>query len=241
MSRTHLATIKEYFSFNLKEFRSLVLAAIIFGFIISFRNWGSGEIEAVVGFTNFFNSALGVLFCLLLHVSIQKVVGLRFGFLVEYKPWLFGMLLGLVAAFGSFGFLWIFLPGGIVVQHLAGIRLGRFRYGANLFPVGLVAFSGSLGSVIFGIFLRQLSVITNNPLLSQMYIFSILLAIFTLVPVPPLNGFHLYFASRESYVFFVIFLLILALLMHVLPVFIALILAILAGSGAWLYYFKKYC
>ena len=241
MSRTHIATIKEYFKFSLAEFRSLLLVALIFGFIISFRHWGGAEFSATVGIINFFNSFIAVLFCLVLQVSIQKIVGLRFGFEVVFKPWLLGLMVGLIATFGSFGFLWIFLPGGIVAKHLSGIRLGRFRYGANLLPVGIVAYSGSLGILIVGIILRYFSILLNNPLLNQMYFFSLLLAIYTLVPIPPLNGFHLYFASREVYVFMTIFLITLALLLHIIPAFIAIFVALITGSLAWVYYFKKHC
>lgn len=240
MSRTHFATVKEYFELDQKELRSLLFASLLFGFIISFRKWGVVEFDIMSGLINLVSGTLIALFCLLLPLTVQKVTGLWVGHKVTFESWFNGWMIGIVLAFASVGYIWVFLPGGIVTKHLEGIRLGQFRYGTNFSTLGYIAYTGTLTNLLLAMIFFALQGISTNPLFHTVYATSLLFALYSLLPLPPLNGGLMVFGSREQYVFLTAATVIAALLMHVLSPVWAFVLAGVMGGGIWLWFLISY-
>src|SRR3989344_2190016 len=136
--------IKRYYKFNSHELRSLIISILIISFIISFKEWGTKSFDFGVGVFNLFNAILIVALSILVHDAGQRIWGLAIGYRIEFKMWSFGLLFGLVIAFLSNGNLWLIVPSGFVLHHLAGHRLGWFRYGINYFGQAMVALAGPL-------------------------------------------------------------------------------------------------
>src|SRR3989338_2012851 len=91
---------------------------------------------------------------LLARQAVQRVVGLSIGFRVEYRLWLYGTLIGLVIAVISKGAIWFLAPGGILVYHMAGHRLGSFRYGLNYWPLGMTGLVGPLTNIALALIFK---------------------------------------------------------------------------------------
>jgi len=128
--------IKRYFKFTPLEIRSLIITILVIAFIISFKEWGYGDVFNIrIGLFNYFNAILIVALSLLVHISIQRIWSLGTGYRLEWKMWSFGLLFGLIIAFLTNGLFWVILPGGFIVHHLAGHRLGWFRYGIEEAPL----------------------------------------------------------------------------------------------------------
>ncbi len=240
MSRTPGATILEYFEYDTKEWRSLLFASLLFGFIISFRQWGVTEFDLLYGFFNLISGTLIALFSLLVPLSVQKIVGLWVGHRVTFVSWFNAWLIGIVVAFASFGHIWLFLPGGIQIKPLAGIRLGRFRYGVNFFTLGNIAYMGTFTNLMLALLFYLLQSNFSNPFFHTLYIVNLLFALYTLLPLPPLNGALMMYGTREGYVFLSTITLLIALLMHVLQPLVTILIAAIAGLGVWLWYFINY-
>ena len=98
--------------------------------------------------------------------------------------WGFGLLLGLILVFLTNGSFWLLLPGGVVVHHLAGHRLGFFRYDINYWAIGIITFAGPLATITLGVLFKALSGVAAGALIPKIIIFNIFYALYILVPIP---------------------------------------------------------
>jgi len=203
---------KRYFTFNPEEIKGILGSTLIIAFIISFKLWGPGdEFNLLYGLKNLFNSILIVLLSILVHISAQKIYGLHLGFNVDFKTFWPGLLIALVLCFVSGGAIAIFIPGGIVIHHMAKHRLGFFRYGLNYWSLGMISAIGPLANVVLaalfaviaygGVIIPPMTPIATTTLIGRAISFNLWLAIFTMLPIPPLDGSNMFFASRLLYAF----------------------------------------
>jgi len=173
----------------------------------------------------------------MIHLSVQRVIALAGGFKIEYKNWLYGILLGLGLIIVSNGHLWFLAPGGLVIYMMPGHRLGAFRYGLNVRPMGVIAMAGSLASVVLALLFKVLfTVFPANTLLFTAMKFNLWFAIFTMLPIPPLNGSHMFFASRIAYVFAFTGIIALSAALFFFGVFLSLLIGVVVGAACWISY-----
>lgn len=234
--------IKRYYSFTPYELRGFLIATVAISFVISFRQWGPGErFDLAAGLFNFFNAFLIVALAILVRDAGQRIWGLAIGFKIEFKMWTFGVLAALLIAFVSNGNVWFIVPGGFMLHHLAGHRLGYFRYGINYFGQAMIAFAGILSTLTLIILLKILYALSQNPLLSLAIKFNIIYAITSLIPIPPLDGGKIFFGSRMLYAFVLPAMLVALMLMIVdIPIFLALVLSLLVGIILWIVYYVSF-
>ncbi len=236
-------TIKQHFSFSPEEIRSLLLGILLCAFMFSFNNWGTGSFNLAEGLRNLFSATLIVALAFLVHHSVQRIAALAIGFKLEYRIWLYGILIGLALTVVSNGRLWFFAPGGLIAYHMVGHRLGSFRYGLNYWPLGMIGLLGPLSNLALAmIFKLLLLVAPTNVLIQQAIVFNIWFALFMFLPLPPLDGSHLFFASRLTYIFMAGAIIGISFALYFLGVFLALVLGLLLGFGCWLsyyWYFEK--
>ena len=199
--------IKRYFKFSKGEFKALVISTLILAFVVSFRDWGYGsEFSVTIGIKNLIIAIFMVGIAIFVHQAGQRISGLQMGFRVEYKMWWYGLLIGLIVAFVSRGKIWVLIPGGIFLHHMATHRLGFFRYGTNLASVGGIAFMGVAANILFATIIKFLQI--NLHLISldsiffnRLFLINWALAAYSLIPIPPLDGSRIFFASRLTLMF----------------------------------------
>lgn len=226
--------IKKYYGFKPDEIRAIAAGVFVIAFVISFNEWGIEKFDLMYGLRNLFNALLIVLLSFLVHISAQRVMALFCGFKVEYRLWMYGLGLALILAVVSRGKLWFIVPGGIIVYHLTGHRLGSFRYGLNFWPLGLTGASGPIGSVFLAIFFKLLLYISpGNALLHKAMVFNIWYALLTMLPIPPLDGSHMFFSSRLTYVFMYGFIIGLCISLYFFSVAISVVLGIVLAIILW--------
>jgi len=236
-----LDKIKRYYRFTHYELRGLVIAILAIAFIISFKEWGTTAFDFNVGLYNLFNSILIVALSILVHDAGQRLWGLAIGYRVEFRMWTFGLIIALVVAFVSNGSLWLIVPSGFLLHHLAGHRLGWFRYGINYFGQAMVALAGPLFTLMLVIFLKVMSAFFPSALLHKAIVFNVVYAITSLLPIPPLDGSKIYFGSRMLYAFVLPAIAFSTILMVVnVPIFFALVLSLLVGIVLWLTYYISF-
>lgn len=194
-------TYQKYFTFSAQEIRSLILTIIVIGFIFSFKEWGVEKFDLLIGLKNFVNASLIVGLAFFVHEAVHRYFALKVGLKAEYKAWTFGLILGIILIFISEGNLIFLAPGGIVISMLPGLRLGHFRYQMSYITMGWIAVSGPLANIALAIFFKMLSALPLNPLLIEKAIFiNVWLAVFNMLPIPPLDGSKMMYASRFTYV-----------------------------------------
>jgi len=238
--------IKRYYKFSPAELKSLIISIIIVAFIISFKEWGVGEVfDFKIGLFNFINSILIVALSFIVHISAQRVWALATGYKHEYQMWGIGLGIGLILSFVTNGKVWIIIPGGFVIHHLAGHRLGWFRYGINYWALGLIAFAGPMASIIFAIIFKSITGVVSNALIQKIIIFNIIYAVFSMVPIPPLDGSKIYFGSRMFYAFAVSGIVGASVLLYTnIAIWMAIVGSFLIAVILWFLYYaffeKKY-
>jgi len=231
--------IKKYYTFTPLEIRSLAIAIVTIAFIISFNEWGrDSQVSISLGLFNLFNAVLIVTFSLLIHISVQRIWALMAGYRVEWKLWGFGLLFSVIIAFLTNGNVWLILPGGIILHHLAGHRLGYFRYDVNWWAFTVIALSGVAASMLAAVFFAALTGAVNNALIQKMIVFNIAYALYSLLPIPPLDGSRIFYGSRMLYVFSVAGVVAIAILLTLgISIWIALLSSLVVAIILWLLYY----
>ena len=231
--------LKRYFAFTSNEVKGLVIAILATAFIISFNDWGKGsEVNISSGFFNFFNAILIVTLSFLVHISMQRVWSLGTGYRLEWRMWGFGLLLGLIFVFLTNGKFWLILPGGIIVYHLAGHRLGWFRYGINWWALGLIALMGTFATMLLALVFKAISGFFVNALMQKMITFNIVYAMYSLLPIPPLDGSKTFYGSRMLYAFSTAGLVAAAVMLTLnISILIAVAASLLIAIVLWLLYY----
>ncbi|MBI2647303.1 hypothetical protein HYW99_02395 [Candidatus Woesearchaeota archaeon] len=236
-----LDKVNRYYKFTTHELRGLLISIFVIAFIISFKEWGTTIFDWSVGLYNLFNAVLIVTLSILIHDAGQRLWGLAIGYRIEYRMWSFGLLIALILAFVSNGNIWLIVPGGFIIHHLAGSRLGWFRYGINYFGQAMVALAGPLFTLMLIIILKMLSIFSVNLLIYKAIKFNVIYAITSMLPIPPLDGSKIYFGSRMLYAFVTPAILVATILIILpIPIIISLIISLLVGVVLWLTYYISF-
>ena len=236
-----IGKIKKYYQFTRKELIGVIISIFVTAFIISFKEWGSTTFNAAVGLYNLFNAVLIVALSILVHDAGQRIWGLAIGYRIEYKFSTMWIVVAIILAFVTNGSLWLIIPGGFMVHHLAGHRLGFFRYGVNYFGQAMVAVAGPLSSLVLLIFLKILYAIAPTALIQKAIMFNVIYIITSMLPIPPLDGSKIIFGSRMTYAFLLPAIIVATILMIVnIPIFLALVLSMLMGIILWLWYYVSF-
>src|SRR3989339_168465 len=212
--KEQVARIKKEFNFNHNELSGLIIGMIVFGFIFSFKYWGTQKFDWIYGLKNLVLITLAAGISLFAHVAPQKIYALSLGYKVEFRTWWLGILISLVFAFATFGNLTLVLAGSASAVFMVRHRLGQFRYGFQIEEQALIAFWGVLGSLIMAMGFR-----IGNYFFSQTLFFErgmiicLIFAICSVLPIPRLEGLNIFFGSREIYGIAVVTVLITTLLL----------------------------
>ncbi|MBI4143279.1 hypothetical protein HY487_00175 [Candidatus Woesearchaeota archaeon] len=237
----YIDKVKRFYKYTPYEVRGILISILVIGFIISFKEWGTKSFDLALGLFNLLNAVLIAALSILVHDTGQRLWGLLIGYRVEFKMWTFGLVVALILAFISNGSLWLIIPAGFMIHHLAGPRLGWFRYGLNYFGQAMIALAGPLFSLMLIILLKILSVFSANPLIEKAIIFNVIYAITCLLPIPPLDGSKIYFGSRMLYAFALPAMVVSSILMITnVPIFIALVISFLVAIVLWLTYYISF-
>jgi len=236
--RTFLDDANKYFGFEKAEIEGIIAALIVMTVIVSSKQLFVDAPSFSILMMNFFKTAFNSFLILTLSFAVyqtaQRLTDIRSGFKPEWRVWLYGLAIGLILAFVSRGKLWFLAPGGLIVYHMAGHRIGSFRAGLNFWPLGLAAIMGPMCCVILAMIFKILSgILPGNPLIIEAMYINIWLAVINLIPIPPLEGSVMFFASRMVYIFAFALAAGTALSLYFFNVWISLLIGLIAGIALW--------
>jgi len=192
--------IRHEFRFSPEEVKGLTLAIVILSFVIGFND-GSETFELVPWLFNFINCLLVITLSLLVRETAHRIFAIRSGHKVEFKVWPVGLGLALAASVLSYGKIPILVYGGFLASYVPRQRLGYFRYGLSFQNLATVALWGNLSSVLLALFFKIAYTFIPNPLIQTAILVNIMLACLNMLPIPPLTGSQIFFASRTYYIF----------------------------------------
>jgi len=224
-------TIKKYFKFSADEIKSFIVTVVFLGFMFSFREWGTDTFDARAGFFNWFNSAIVVAFALFIYLAAQRLMAIRKGYKVEYKMWFYGMIVALLITFVTRGYIILAFVGTTLIYHLEGHRLGKFRYGLNYKDLGVISLMGPVAMIILAVIFKIISkFFMDSPLVSKMIVACLLIACFSMLPFPWIDGGNVFFASRLLWVFSFVALIVASMMLYFYSSVIGIVItAVLIG------------
>lgn len=233
-SASFFYAVRRYYGFDKDEIKGITIAILVMAFIVSFDEWGVDKFDLMYGLRNFLNAVLILLLSFLVYQTAQRFTAIRSGFKAEWRIWYYGLLIGLILVFVSRGKLWFLAPGGVIVYHMAGYRITSFRYGLNFWPLGLSAVMGPFSCAVLAIIFKiLLGVFPANLLILKAMKINIWFAIVNLLPIPPLDGSNMFFASRMFFIFS--FALTVGTLISLIffNILISLLIGLVAGFILW--------
>ena len=185
MSINEFATrLERRFRFSKKELVYLLITVVVAAFILNFRNWGADEFNLEVGIGNLIITFLVVFISFLIHFSVQKVIALSMGYVSEYKYWLNGILISLIVAFFSYGFLPLFFTGSLWHEPVTRLRVGTFRGAVKHKDLGYISFAGPLANMLIAGLFAPVFLSTGSPFVQVIIKANLLIALFSLLPIP---------------------------------------------------------
>lgn len=217
-----------------KEVKGLLLTVIVFAFIISFRDWGTETFSPFQGVQHFVLSIFLVAIAFIVFELGHRCFALWMGYRSQYKVWFPGLLIGLLITFLSNGYIPLILPGALIITHLTTHRLGKFFYEYSMKHAGWIGMAGSVSLMLFAIILKGFA---GNEIVHRLMMVCILMSIFNMLPIPPMNGLRTFFGSRFVYVFVYASLIACGLLLTYVSGLLALIGSLVMGALILLIFF----
>jgi len=200
----YIELVKKYFPFSENETKGFFIAVIAMTFVVAFNdNSDSFVLSHWVG--NFLIWLVIVFVSFFIHTAGYRLAALKVGYRHEFQLWWYGLLFGLIIMLLSRGSIWVLIPAGVWIHHMAIHRLGKFRYGPNVFSFAMVSLMGPLSSILFAGVIKTFQVWFGLTLISadfvqKIFIFNMAFAAYSLAPIPPLAGSRIFFSSRLTYV-----------------------------------------
>ncbi len=174
-----------------EEVKSLIISslAIAIAFSIALSGGISGLIKIKIEnfVVIFLYSLISISLGFILHELGHRTIARKFGCYAEYKMWETGLIIAILLSF--FGFVFA-APGAVVIYpkyDLWGrpIPLSRKKS-------GIISISGSIMNIFLSILFLVLSIIYPFEIFVIASKINAWLAIFNLIPFPPLDGFKVF-------------------------------------------------
>lgn len=188
-----------YYPFNRKELLWLGVSVFALTFIVGFND-GHAEFIASRFFGNLLISFIAVIIAVFIHESAHRIVAPNLGYRLEFKPFFFGILGGIILAFMTYGHVIFLAHGSFYLDIMQKHRLGYFRHYLGYFDNGKVAIAGPLANLAAAMVFKMLTFIPEA-LLSKIIFVNVLFAITNMLPIPPLDGAHVMYATKTVYPF----------------------------------------
>ncbi len=224
-------SIRKYFTFSKNEIWGILLSIIILSIITGIDD-GKEQFIWIQWLNNFISILLLMSLIMIVFVTSKKLLALKRGFSCEYKPWLLGLFFGLIVALVSKGKIWYFLvPGGFALHHIVKLRIGKYKPQGSFLEMAMIGLIGPLSVLTLAILFKMAGAFsTTNLFFEKAMIICCVFAVANALPIPPLDGSHMFYVSRKSYIFFFFFFLATALLMFFFNIIISIIAAMILGA-----------
>jgi len=215
--------MEKYYIYGKKEIINILFFSLAFGLLFSFDQW----ISIKSGFVNLLLSGFLSFVGLFFFTFAQKYFAYRSGYSHEAifsYPWiLFSVALVLI----SNGLFIIPLGYGAQYELLARQRLGKFRYGLNFWSMAMISMTGVAALFLLALLFKALTLYNPAYLFTQGIRVNLLIAIFSMLPLSPMIGTYLFFASRKAYVFLLSLIVFSAILLNTFSIAAAIAIALI--------------
>lgn len=219
--RSTVIDFRKYGFFSKREWLNIAITSVVFGFIFSFRRWGTESFDAGQGIFYWTIFTLFSLFALLVMHFGHRLACVHFGYTSEYSSWKTGLFTNLFLCFITNGWFIFLTPGGFITKDNPGIRVGGFFKGTSFHEKAYIVFFGLFWLVIYAGLIKLLPI--DPEYVREMSKVAYIIGAYSLLPldlfaaifhrsvtferisIPPSNGSYLFFGDRGFAVFTLVF------------------------------------
>jgi len=136
-----------------------------------------------------------IVFAFIFHELAHKGLAQHYGCEASYKKWNFGLLMALF--FALIGGMIFAAPGAV---YISPYNRKRFAFSVNRIgkkEYGIISLGGPLTNIIIGFIFLGLSFYYGYFIFALISRISFFLALFNLLPIPPLDGFKIFRWDRR--------------------------------------------
>ncbi len=194
-------------TFSTQEIKEILIATIVlsvaFGIVFSGGLRAMASIEKLPISIAFSFVVVGIGF--IAHELIgHKLFAQRYNYYAEFKMWKTGLLIALVFSFAGFVFA---APGAVVIG-------GRPDLWGDTKPItkkkyGIISLAGPVVNIILGLVFFALNMFSPSKLWQMGTSINIWLALFNMLPIPPLDGSKVFAWDRR--IFAAVFVILIAM------------------------------
>ncbi len=192
--------VRKYFEFSREELIALAIVVAALSIAVGFND-GQPEFHFDFWIRNFIGCIFIVAIGVFANESAKRLYGLHLGYKVSFRPSYLLLFIAVLISLFTEGHLFLMAYGGIVLTLLETHRLGKFRYGLSYSNLGVIAFMGPLANLALAMFFKLFMFLPNTMFIEKAIMINVALALFNLLPLPPLSGVNMLFASVPFYVF----------------------------------------
>ena len=201
-------SILKKLSWEQDEIRAYVVVGLAFAFILTFNDWGTDAFDAMKGVANLAIAFVLVLISLFVHDLGHRLYAIKHGYKVKFKVGWLALLISVLICFVSASispdkYFKLFFGGGMALSIIPHRRLGKFGFRADRRHEATISVAGPVMSILFAALIGAVSSWFNLSgfVIDKLLTFNVLYAVYTLLPIPPFDGFKLFWWSRLWWAF----------------------------------------
>jgi Zn-dependent protease len=177
------------FAFSRIEIRDILISVVVLSLVFSYPEILKDSLRFLIALVT-----IGVAF--MGHELSHKFTARKFGYFSEYRMWVQGLLLAVLFTVLTDGNIIFAAPGAVVFSS------GRFLHRPKKGSIGKIGLSGPIFNIILFALTFFLFILTANPILSYAAMINAWLAVFNLIPVPPLDGSKVFMWNKGIWLLF---------------------------------------
>jgi hypothetical protein len=246
-----IQAFRRFGNYSNKEIIHLIITAIVFGFILSFRKWGyEGEYIFSVGLMNLIFYSIVSLLALAIMFTTEKFFAIKFGYRGTYRMWGTGLGISTFLCFLTNGIPLSLTSGGLDLKRDERFQLGYYYKGPVFRKISQISFIGLFSLVLYVCIISILPIAEGTK--SNIIFTTMLIGAFSLLPldaimgiwnenIPNSNGVNLFFGNKAFFAFAIAFYFSAWALIYFTgfwTIFISLIVGLLAMLY-WLFFGTK--
>lgn len=182
---------RAFYSFNQKELIEIFTSIVALVFMLSVSRM---LIEGFVLSTIIY-STIAVTVSFFAYLLAEKFVGQKYDCSVTYEISYNLLMIGFLISFLSNGGIVFAAPGAVVISVAYVTRIGYKYVNISKTEAGLISLSGVITSITLA--LLSLLLYPLNRTLFQLFLnINVFMALFNLIPLPPLDGSRIFMWSR---------------------------------------------